>query len=617
MRQIILLLFILLLSVSNFGQQLNSIDSLQHDFQAERDLLKKIELAKKLSKSLKNRDSATAFAYLYKGLKMSRQINNTAEEAEIYGTLGALHAHYNQTDSLRNYYQKALKMYKQLEDNKGLAKVYKFWSRAENLLGNFKYALELSQKSIDYAIKGRNGILLSDCFQQKATVYIDKADYQRAFKNLINASKALDTVSEEQPLKQAIIDVGIGRVETLRNNMDEAIPYLKNGILILESIHHENWLVIAYMELGNTFYDLKDYDNALIEYKKGLSISERNEWNNFIAPYLSNLGAIYLEKEDYQKALDNFFRAKTISKNYGSINNEIIYFNDVASAYFGLKDYKKALYYYNQALQLADSIGSIDNLADAYLERSQTYEALNNANMALSDLKNHKIYKDSIFNIEKSKQIETLKIQYETEKKEQQITLQQNEIELLNQQKRNNNLYRLLLFFGLALCLFVIYSVYQKLKRRELEKEKLDVELRFKKKELTTYALHLAKKNEFLDSLKTKAQSLKHSNYGQNGYQQLINTIEFDIKDDTNWESFSKHFHEIHKDFNQKVKKKYPDLTPNELRLMALLKMNLTSKEVANILNISPDGIKKARYRLRKKLHISTEDSLQEFIIKL
>ncbi len=97
----------------------------------------------------------------------------------------------------------------------------------------------------------------------------------------------------------------------------------------------------------------------------------------------------------------------------------------------------------------------------------------------------------------------------------------------------------------------------------------------------------------------------------------MINTINLDINNDNNWEQFRSYFEDVHKGFNSKVKKQYPEVSPNDLRLMALLKMNLSSKEIANILNISTEGVKKARYRLRKKLNLSTEDSLQELVIEL
>ena len=179
---------------------------------------------------------------------------------------------------------------------------------------------------------------------------------------------------------------------------------------------------------------------------------------------------------------------------------------------------------------------------------------------------------------------------------------------------------KLLLGGGLGLALIVLgmgfYGFRQKVKRNKLEKEKVDAQLAFKKKELTTHALHLAKKNEVLESVKLKAKALKEKE-GSMGYQELIRTINFDQQDDKHWESFTQYFEQVHKDFASNVKKSYPGLTKNELRFMALMKMNMSSKEIANILNISLAGVKKARNRLRKKLDITPEESLEALIISI
>ncbi|MEZ4989852.1 MAG: helix-turn-helix transcriptional regulator [Saprospiraceae bacterium] len=73
----------------------------------------------------------------------------------------------------------------------------------------------------------------------------------------------------------------------------------------------------------------------------------------------------------------------------------------------------------------------------------------------------------------------------------------------------------------------------------------------------------------------------------------------------------------MHKDFNVRVAHLYPDITPNEYRLMAFIRMNLSSKEIASILNISIPGIKKARQRLRKKMGLATQDSLETAILNI
>jgi hypothetical protein len=224
---------------------------------------------------------------------------------------------------------------------------------------------------------------------------------------------------------------------------------------------------------------------------------------------------------------------------------------------------------------------------------------------------------DSIFNTTKSKQIEEMRALFEIEQKEQEIALKEKEIESLEQKAEISNLQRILLGAALVLSLLGFYGLRQKIKRNKLERAKIQAELAIKKKELTTHALNLARKNEVLEALKQKAKELKQSETDSKGYAQLIRTINFDLQDDNNWENFSRYFEDVHKDFNGNVKRKYPDVTSNELRLMALLKMNLSSKEIANILNISSDGIKKARQRLRKKMRLSPEDSLETTVMAI
>ncbi len=126
----------------------------------------------------------------------------------------------------------------------------------------------------------------------------------------------------------------------------------------------------------------------------------------------------------------------------------------------------------------------------------------------------------------------------------------------------------------------------------------------------------MAKKNEVLESVKQKAKALR-AKEDASGYQELIKTINFDQQDDKNWESFTQYFEQVHKDFAVTVQNKYPEVTKNELRFMALIKMNMSSKEIASILNISNDGVKKARQRLRKKMSLAPDDSLENTVLSI
>lgn len=217
---------------------------------------------------------------------------------------------------------------------------------------------------------------------------------------------------------------------------------------------------------------------------------------------------------------------------------------------------------------------------------------------------------DSLFNIDKEKEIASMRELFQAEKRETQI-------ELLEKETETSNLQKGLLGTGLLAVLGVLGAVWirfrESAKRSKLQRQKLDAELDFKKKELTTHALHLAKKNEILADLKTKVEQME----GGCETRDIINTINFDLKDEDNWNDFTQYFEQVHKDFGKMVQQNYPNVTPGELRLMALLKMNLTSKEIASMLNITSEGVKKSRQRLRKKLDLQPEDSLEALVVSL
>ncbi|WNB17070.1 triple tyrosine motif-containing protein [Marivirga arenosa] len=156
-------------------------------------------------------------------------------------------------------------------------------------------------------------------------------------------------------------------------------------------------------------------------------------------------------------------------------------------------------------------------------------------------------------------------------------------------------------------------------KFEKLKNEKLKSEIKLKNKELATSTMHLINKNSFINSVKanlnnitkrSKNQEVKHE------INKVIQNIDKNIAADQDWEHFSIHFDQVHGDFIKRWKEDYPDLSPQEMKLSAYLRMNLSTKEIANLLNISIRGVEIARYRLRKKLELERSDNLQEFILK-
>lgn len=157
---------------------------------------------------------------------------------------------------------------------------------------------------------------------------------------------------------------------------------------------------------------------------------------------------------------------------------------------------------------------------------------------------------------------------------------------------------------------------------REIERlrsEKLKAEIDNKNKQLATSTMHLINKNGFISSIKGNLGSISKRSKNQEvkkELKKLITTIDKNISQDDDWEHFAFHFDQVHGDFSNRFKDAYPDLSPQEMKLSAYLRMNLSTKEIAHLLNISVRGVEIARYRLRKKLDLERSVNLQEFILK-
>ncbi|MDX1628650.1 MAG: LuxR C-terminal-related transcriptional regulator, partial [Fulvivirga sp.] len=153
----------------------------------------------------------------------------------------------------------------------------------------------------------------------------------------------------------------------------------------------------------------------------------------------------------------------------------------------------------------------------------------------------------------------------------------------------------------------------------KLKNEKLKAEVERQNKELATSTMHLLNKNSFITSVKNNISTVLKRSKNQevkNALGKIMNNIEKNIAEDEDWEHFAIHFDQVHGDFTKRIKENYPDLTPQEMKLSAYLRMNLSTKEIAHLLNISVRGVEVARYRLRKKLELERSDNLQEFILK-
>lgn len=201
-----------------------------------------------------------------------------------------------------------------------------------------------------------------------------------------------------------------------------------------------------------------------------------------------------------------------------------------------------------------------------------------------------------------------------------------------------SNMMILLYVFGMIILSFLVHNIYKRYYRKQrealletnrreielkelesdqqlmqLKNEKLQQDIDNKSRELAISTMSLIKKNEFLNSIK---EELKNTSQNSE-LKSVIKIIDKNLNNTDDWKFFQEAFNNADKDFLKKVKAKHAKLTPNDLKLCAYLRLNLSSKEIAPLLNISARSVEVKRYRLRKKMDLPHESSLTNYILEI
>jgi DNA-binding CsgD family transcriptional regulator len=151
-----------------------------------------------------------------------------------------------------------------------------------------------------------------------------------------------------------------------------------------------------------------------------------------------------------------------------------------------------------------------------------------------------------------------------------------------------------------------------------LSNEKLETEISYKNQELASSTMNLISKNEVIAGIKQKLLGIIKKEQNQDtkkSINKIIREIDSTLSIDEDWKQFEFHFDQVHGNFSTRMKEAFPGLSPQEMKLCAYLRLNLSSKEIAQLLNISVRGVEIARYRLRKKLNLDRHANLSDFIL--
>lgn len=463
-----------------------------------------------------------------------------------------------------------------------------------------------------------------------ATVYLEVNDYQNSLKNYIAANELFEFANNKNEVISTVSD--IGELHLKFENLDKAFEYLfkANKYYSKDEAAYKKELLNNYLLLGITYGTAEKIDSSLFYFEKVKALSTIKGNELFYGGVLNNIGAIYSKKNELDKAIYYYNEALSI---FRSVNNKRaigVSLSNIAYIKQKEKKFNDAINLFDEAIVNLKTANDIYNLNDAYYNLSEIYEALGNHEKAYSYAKQYIALNDSINNVEIAREVANIEVQQEIKKKNQEIQIIDQQKQLIEKDNKLKQIWFYLMLGGTVLgaiivTLFIrnlrISLKHNKLKQIILNQEKMQLvdNLEYKNKELEKFAFHIIEKNELLAKLKEELKSLtnEHQPENEKRVREISSSINNNLQIDKDRKEFEFQLDNIHQSFFLKLDSLYPGLTKSERRLCSLLVLDLSSKNIATILNISPDGVKKSRYRLRKKLNLEEEVNISEFLMKL
>lgn len=503
-------------------------------------------------------------------------------------------------------------------------------------------SLRYTQTNLDsaeyYALKAKDLSLSNPSIIHKVRtfihlgrVYIRKGSYSKGLEHFMVALQNLEQLPDEIKLKAATLR-GIGNIYFIQYKYEEALSFYDEALEYFDMANDEYGQALVYGNYANVYYETDSLSLALDYYKKQLSVYYEIGSEMDLGSVYLNIGMLYETLDSLDQAIHFSKEALEIAERNSAMVMMTYSLKVLSTVFRRLENYSEAIEYAQQSLNIASQLDIIYEMKDAHLNLASSYEGIGEYKDAYFHYKSHKELNDTLLNEDANTRLAEMRAKYESEKKEQEILVLETENEL-----QKTRIAAISSSLGLLIALFIIGIIWFATKKRKevalLEKDKVITESEKKlakeelensklreenlQKELTNYALHIVEKNDFLEGLKSEIteirssikseETLKHINsLGSKIYRNMM------LNKDR--EEFELHVNQACNGFFKNLERKYPELTSQEKRLAALLRLSLSSKEISGIMNISPKSVDQGRYRLRKKLLLKKNRSLATFL---
>jgi tetratricopeptide (TPR) repeat protein len=467
-----------------------------------------------------------------------------------------------------------------------------------------------------------------------------RGEYGKVAEYYNRSLRLAETINNKKYI--TVNQLNLGLFYSTQKDFPRAKRAIKQALLNYRILDDQAGIAGTMAHLGTVYFNEGYMDSSMYSHQQSLTIYRTIGNENGISQELANIADIYVQNDNYTMAEDYYRESLELRKKNEDLYGLSISYAGLGNVNYGIGKPQIAELYFDSALTVAKNIGSVLRIAEIYESIATFQQGLGNYKLAYDALKNYSSVKDTLFNREKIEVVRELEIQYQTEKTTKDLEVQKSKVSIL---KRSNNLFTFLVVALVVIVLLIVLLgiTWQKrthltnqknleiaeknrqlaesnqkateaeLERTKLEQERTISELNFKRKELTQLALHINQQNDFLESLKNNLKEVSTSPEVKSLERELDTKLNLDKQR----EDFELNIDLINEDFYRKLTERFPQLSENEKKLCAMIRLNLSSKEIAAVQNISSKSVDMNRYRMRKKLNLNNDEDLGKFLSDL
>jgi tetratricopeptide (TPR) repeat protein len=461
--------------------------------------------------------------------------------------------------------------------------------------------------------------------QKLGVSYARQANYPEALKFFLEALPIAETLSNKPQLAHLLEN--IGRIYTTQKEFARSLMFYNRALLIYQQQADRLGEANAYYSLGEVYVYLKQFERGMDSFKKSLALYHPERQRFDYGATLSGFAWALHRQHRFAEAIPYDLHCLQLMEAENFQTGVANAADRLAISYSQQGDHQRAEQYGLRSLAACQAVHDWNQIKNTEKTLFRIYTASGNFRKANEHFSAFEAAQDSVFGQQRSQAIAETETRYQTKLKDQQIAGLHQKTRLQQYLLGAGVLGGVLLLVVLGL-LYNRYQLRDKEKRaieqqreaeRELsqtQQEKLQLELDLKHRELASSALFSYQKNEMLSELKEQVDELLLE--PDKPQKQKLKTIQKFIQSNLHfedeWDAFKLHFEQVHPQFFDKLQSRFPDLTPNELKLCAYTRINLSNKEIARLLNINSSSVEMARYRMKKKVGLEGQATITDFI---